>query len=63
MRNGCDEKLPNGGHSAQTVYTEMYIQVLRDYPSLPDVRTIVAHEIRFFYNGLRNELKEHTKAK
>ena len=63
VRNGCDETLPKGSHTFYNVYTEMFLQILRDYPSLPDVRTLKAHEIRFFYNGLRGELKEHTKAK
>ncbi len=45
------------------VYTEMFYQICRDYSTLPDIRTITASEIRFFYNGLRAELREHTKPK
>lgn len=63
VRLGADERLPNGGHSFQPVYTEMLLQISRDYPGLPDPRTLKAHEIRFFYNGLREELKAHTKAR
>lgn len=40
----------------------MVLQIARDYSGLPDVRTLKAHEIRFFYNGLRDELKAHTKS-
>jgi hypothetical protein len=39
----------------------MVLQITRDYPGLPDVRTLKAHEIKFFYEGLREELKKHTK--
>lgn len=63
MRRGDDESLPKGGHIFQAVYTEMMLQVCRDYPGIPDVRSMRAHEIRFFYEGLRAELKEHTKPK
>ena len=69
VRHGADQKLekdrktgkPN--HIFQNVYTEMYLQVTRDYSSLPDPRTLKSHEIKFFYEGLRSELKEHTKPK
>ena len=36
-----------------TGYQIMLIQIALDYSSLPDVRTLNASEIRFFYNGLR----------
>lgn len=49
------------GHIASRVYAEMLLQVCRDYPGLPDPRTLRASEIRFFYEGLREELKEATK--
>lgn len=39
----------------------MMLQIARDYPGLPDIRTMRASEIRFFYEGLRPELIEHTK--
>ena len=61
VRRGADEKLLKGNHTFSVVYTEMLLQVSRDYPGLPDSRTLKAHEIRFFYEGLRAELKEHTK--
>jgi len=43
------------------VYTEMLLQICRDYPGLPDARKLKAHEILFFYDGLRPELCKHTK--
>ena len=63
VRRGGDEKLGKGGHTFQAVYTEMLWQISRDYPGLPDARTLRANEIRFFYEGLRSELKEHSKPK
>lgn len=38
----------------------MLLQISRDYAGLPDTRTLKAREIRFFYNGLRAELKKYT---
>ena len=43
------------------VYVTMFLQICRDYPALPDPRTLEAWEIRFFYDGLREELKKHHK--
>ena len=63
MRNGADEKLPKGGHTRGSVYSEMLLQVARDYSGLPDVRTLTASQICFFYDGLRAELKAHTRGK
>ena len=63
IRNGVDEKLLNGNNTYQNVYSEMLLQICRDYSGLPDIRTLKAREILFFYNGLRGELKEHTKSK
>lgn len=59
MRSGADARLPSG---AQT-YTEMLLQIARDYPGLPDARTLTIAEIVFFYEGLRPELKRHTRPK
>lgn len=61
MRLGIDGFLEY--HCFQSVYSEMFLQVVRDYSALPDVRTLQAHEIKYFYEGLRNELKAHTKPK
>jgi hypothetical protein len=36
----------------------MLLQVAREYPGLPDPRTMTLEEIRFFYNGLRGELRK-----
>jgi len=63
VRGGEDVTLPKGGHNFPTVYTEMFIQIARDYSGLSNIRELKAHEIRFFYEGLRSELKEHTKPK
>jgi hypothetical protein len=41
----------------------MLLQVARDFAVLPDLRTITAHEIAFFYDALRPELKKHTRGK
>ena len=41
----------------------MLLQICMDYPGLPDPRTLEDYEIKFFYEGLRKELKEHTKPK
>lgn len=39
----------------------MLLQISREYPGLPDPRTLTLEEIRFFYNGLRHELQKATK--
>lgn len=61
VRGKEDVTLSRGLHTAQNVYTEMLLQICRDYPGLPDPRTLKASEIRFFYDGLRGELKSHGK--
>ena len=62
MRHGVDYILPNGEHTAANVLVEMFLQISRDYQALPDPRTLTADEIKFYYNGLRQELYESTKA-
>jgi hypothetical protein len=57
VRNGADAQLS----SARATYKEMLLQVARDYPGLPDLRTLALSEIVFFYDGLRPELRKHTK--
>ena len=59
MRNGADARLP----TAASTYQEMLLQIARDYAGLPDVRTLTVPEIVFFYDGLRSELKKHTRTK
>lgn len=61
VRHGAEVKLPKGEHRGPRVYAEMLLQITRDYAGLPDPRTLSAHEIRFFYDGLRYELMEATK--
>ncbi len=41
----------------------MTLQITRDYAGLPDIRTLDAAEVRFFYEGLREELKRNTQPK
>ena len=65
VRGGADAWLPkdrNGGnvHTLFNVYGEMLLQIMRDYSSLPDPRTLTLAEIRFLYAGLRRELRRHT---
>ncbi len=63
VRWGEDFKHPQRGHTAHRVYVEMFLQVCREYASLPDPQNLKAHQIRFFYEGLREELKRATKPK
>ena len=58
---GVDGYLTNGQHVYGNVYRAMLLQISRDYNGLPDPRQLKAHEIRFFYDGLRAELKEYQK--
>ena len=62
VRFGENKSLKNG-NTFDVVYREMFLQICRDYSTLPDAREIKAHEILFFFDGLRAELKEHTKPK
>jgi hypothetical protein len=48
-------------HTARHVYREMLLQISEFYSGLPDVRTLTASEIRFFYNGMRASLHAMTK--
>lgn len=69
VRHGADEKLPRDRetgeprHTLVPVYSEMLLQICRDYAGLPDARTLTMTQIRFFYEGLRPELKKHTGPK
>ena len=65
MRSGESRPLMarEGGNTRANVYCDMLLQVCRDYPGLPDPRTLTASEIRFFYEPLRPELCEATKPK
>ena len=63
VRFGEDSKLKKGEHNFLNVYTEMLLQISRDYSTLPDIRTMSITEIRFFYDGLRGEIKAHTMPK
>lgn len=59
VRNGADVRLP----SAELTYKEMLLQIARDYAGLPDARTLTVTEIVWFFEGLRPELKKHTRSK
>lgn len=61
VRHGQDEKLSE--NTFYNVYTEMFFQICRDYPGLPDPRTLTLSQIKFFYDGVRDELKKHTAPK
>ncbi len=39
----------------------MLLQCARDYAGLPDARTLTIGELVFFYEGLRPELRKHTR--
>lgn len=39
----------------------MFLQVVAEYSSLGDMRRLKDYEIRFFYDGVRNSLKQRTK--
>lgn len=52
-------QLSTGG----ATYREMLLQICRDYPGLPDPRTLTIPEIVFFYEGLRPELQKYTRPK
>ncbi len=58
-----DEEFDREFHTLVFVYTEMYLQIVRDYSSLPDPRTLTLHEIKFYYDALRPELHARTKPK
>jgi hypothetical protein len=59
IRAGALEYIParQGGNTYANVYSVMLLQITRDYPGLPDVRTLKTSEIEFFYNGLVPELE------
>lgn len=63
VRLGEDVILPKGQHTRVNVYCEMIMQIARDYPGLPDVRELTEQQIEFFYDGLRPELRRHTRVK
>ncbi len=56
-----DKTTGQSTHKLRPVYQEMLVQVCRDFPTLPDPRTLTMGEIRFFYESLRAELRERTK--
>jgi len=41
----------------------MFLQICHDFPSLPDPLRMTTGQIRFFYEGLRADLKAQTKPK
>jgi hypothetical protein len=71
VHGGTDARLPSVGkgkakssaNTATEVYSGMLLTVCRHYPGLPDPRTLTVSEIRFFYNGLRPELRKHSTTK
>jgi hypothetical protein len=69
VRSGEDERLPidrktgRSQHTNRNVYREMLLTICSEYSCLPDPRTLSMTEIRFFYNGVRAELKRRSKPK
>lgn len=70
VRDGTDARLPperdedgklQSAHTVYAVYREMLFQICRDYPGLPDPRTLTMREIRAFYEPLRADLKKLSK--
>jgi hypothetical protein len=61
--NGQDYYIPQslGGNSAVSVHTIMFRMILKEYGSIPDGYNLGLSGIRFFYDGLRAELKELAK--
>ena len=55
------DKYGNEQHTRCNVFRTMLLQICRDYPGLPDPRTLEESEIEFFYDGLRSELKDYQK--
>lgn len=55
--------LKDGYHTRVNVYSEMLLQVVRDYPGIGDFRLLTEDEIEFFYDALRPELRKATKPK
>lgn len=62
MRAGEDVTLGED-HTMATVYTEMFLEVCRAYPGLPDARSLANSDIRFFYEAIRTELRTISRGK
>jgi hypothetical protein len=41
----------------------MFLQICLEFSSLPDPRTLAISEVKFYYEGIKETLKEHTKPK
>ena len=39
----------------------MFLQVVAEFPGIGNMRRLEEHEIRVFYDGIRNSLKQRTK--
>jgi hypothetical protein len=48
-------------HTLPEVYGVMLLQICREYHNLPPYKDLTLSEIRYFYGGLRNELKSIAK--
>ena len=46
---------------AGSVYTTMLLQIMREYKGFSDYRELTFTEIKFFYDGMRAELKHKVK--
>lgn len=69
VRRGVNAKIPPprrhepSPHKRVTVYSIMFAQICRDYHVLPDLETITAGQIRWFYDMLRPDLIKQTTPK
>jgi len=61
VRDGQEVTLQGEKHNRVNVYSEMLLHVVRDYAGIGDWRSLEEHEIEFFYDALRYELKKATK--
>lgn len=69
VRNGENAKIPpekrheRSPHKRVMVYGIMFAQICREYHTLPDLDTITAGQIRWFYDMLRPDLIKQTAPK
>ena len=66
VRSGFDAKMGydiegNSLHTRYNVYREMFLNICGMYSCLPDPRSLSLDEVAFFYEGIREQLKENTK--
>lgn len=60
-KQGPKKKVYRRNHTSSSVHRSMLWQICIDYHVLPDPRTLTITEIVFWYDGLREVLRERTK--